>query len=447
MHLYRVERIVIRRSDPQYKACVRLCQCAKRPGNCAAYTLRQNLFQGKPFLSRTDLDKQLRAEYGSDYRAMPPAASAQRQGQIIHEQLKAFFASSAEYKSHPEKFRGRPRLPGYAKRFRTFVVGRNGYKIEDSMLIITGSEKSGFEPVRVRCCENQVFNARREDAVTGDLRICPKGNTFIIELTCRREVPDNNPAVLLNRDNALAIDSGIDNLAACSPMRPGVPPLLIRGGALKSVNQWWNKRTAVLRSEGKYGHIGSITFRRSCRIGDLMHKASHAVITYCKVYDIGTIIIGLNPDWKQRCGMGRVNNQKFVFLPHRELIGKICYKAEELGIRVIIREESYTSKASSPDFDPLPASCQDGASYRFSGRRIRRGLYRTKSGRVINADLNGSINLARKEPGDGWLRSLIADGGLVDRPVVIRNLHDRLDCAALLKRGYRASETTCVSMW
>ena len=79
--------------------------------------------------------------------------------------------------------------------------------------------------------------------------------------------------------------------------------------------------------------------------------------------------------------------------------------------------------------------------------RMGRGLYRTKSGRVINADLNGSINLARKEPGDGWLRSLLADGGLVDRPVVIRNLHDRLDCAALLKRGYLASETTCVSMW
>ena len=264
---------------------------------------------------------------------MPSAASAQRQGQIVREQFKSYFAASKEFKAHPDKFQGKPRLPGYSKKFRSFVVGRNGYQIEKGMLTITGAKRFGFEPIKVTCCENQKFNSKVSDTVCGDLRICPKGKSFVIEITYRREVSAG--AVLLNKDHALAIDLGIDNLAACVSTEPGVAPLLIKGGVLKSINQWWNKRAGELQSLGKYGHLADIAFS---------------------------------------------------------------------------------------------------------------GMYKTKDGRLINADIQGAIGIARKELGDEWLRSFLANGGRVDRPVVIRNLHSKLDCAALLKKGRRALETLCVSV-
>ena len=136
--------------------------------------------------------------------------------------------------------------------------------------------------------------------------------------------------------------------------------------------------------------------------------------------------------------MGKVNNQKFCNIPHRKLIDNIKYLAEEYGIIVTVREESYTSKASSLDFDKMPDSYQENAVCHFSGKRVKRGLYRTSTGKLINADLNGAINIGRKELGDEWLHALLANGGLadnlpfVDKPVVVRNLHKKLDCGSLL---------------
>ena len=108
------------------------------------------------------------------------------------------------------------------------------------------------------------------------------------------------------------------------------------------------------------------------------------------------------------------------------LIHNIQYRAEEYGIKVIVREESYTSKASALDFDPLPDSYQEDAKCTFSGKRIKRGLYRTSWGKLINADINGALNIGRKELGDNWLRQSLANGGFVDKPVVIRNLHQKI---------------------
>ena len=150
------------------------------------------------------------------------------------------------------------------------------------------------------------------------------------------------------------------------------------------------------------------------------------MIAFCLDNQLGTIILGHNPDWKQGINLGRRVNQKFVNIPYAQIIQKIQYRAKEYGITVIVREESYTSKASALDFDPMLASYQKGAQCTFSGKRIQRGLYRTKNGQLINADLNGALNIGRKELGDNWLRQSLANGGFVDKPVVIRNLHQKI---------------------
>ena len=174
---------------------------------------------------------------------------------------------------------------------------------------------------------------------------------------------------------------------------------------------------------------------------DCSHKASRLVIEYCLTYDIGTVIIGYNPQWKTECNMGKVNNQKFVAIPHARFIDKVKYKAQTYGIQVIVREESYTSKASALDFDAVPDYRADGESVKrkFSGNRVKRGLYRAADGTEINADINGALNIARKELGDEWLKKqLKANGGRMNRPVSVR------DIGQTLKEGLRSLETASV---
>lgn len=96
----------------------------------------------------------------------------------------------------------------------------------------------------------------------------------------------------------------------------------------------------------------------------------------------------------------------------------------------------------------MPEKYQEGLKCRFSGKRVKRGLYRTKNGRLFSADLNGALNIARKELGDEWLHKLLKlDEGVVDMPVVIRCLHNKADSGILLEAGIRPCETAYVSKW
>ena len=154
-------------------------------------------------------------------------------------------------------------------------------------------------------------------------------------------------------------------------------------------------------------------------------------------------------EWKQEVNIGKLNNQNFVMLPHGKFVEMIRYKAEDYGIDVTIREESYTSKASALDFDEMPTFDEKGSTPKpiFSGQRIKRGLYRSAKGLLINADINAATNIGRKELGDEWLKQLLElDGGvLVDTPAVVRNLHAGADSRQWLELGIRSQEIVHVS--
>ena len=156
--------------------------------------------------------------------------------------------------------------------------------------------------------------------------------------------------------------------------------------------------------------------KRYAQITDYLHKASRYIIHYCQTHNLGTIIIGKNDQWKQSITMGKVNNQKFVSVPHNRLIEQIRYKAQSVGITVIVREESYTSKASALDHDPIPTYGDKKKTKKsFSGKRIKRGLYQSKERYLINADVNGAYNIMRKELGDKV--SPLSNKGCVNHPV------------------------------
>ncbi|WP_251569413.1 IS200/IS605 family accessory protein TnpB-related protein [Parasutterella muris] len=330
-------------------------------------------------------------------------------------------------------------------------LGRNGYQIRDYQLTITGGKDIDFSPIRVVCCKHQEFNAKAEEAVTGDLRIIPMGNTFIVELTYRvgKDECKNSRSVALNPNEALCFDLGIDNFATFVSTKPGIRPFLVKGKILKSINQQYNKQVAELRSKKHYEHIRIKGVKRYCQLQDLMHKASRLAVNFCLAHDLGRIVIGTNRNWKQSVNLGKRNNQNFVMLPHAKFIEMIRYKAEEYGIQVTVREESYTSKASALDMDVIPNfdPKQDKAKPVFSGKRIKRGLYRSSDGRLINADINGAANIGRKELGDEWLKKLfeLDRGVVVDTPAIVRNLHACVGVRQLLEMGARSHETSHVS--
>ena len=429
-----VERIVIGRNHPNWKACHRMCSHARKLGNCATYIMRHRIFDKKPYPTRKELDHAVKEMYPSDYRAMPSAASAQRIIQVIGKEFKSYMRAKHEFSVHPQKFLGQPRLPGYKNRYRTFVVGRNGFQISKNKLILTGGEEYGFVALTIRCCANQVFNAKATETRIGDVRIVAKGNSFIVELTYR--VGDQEEEVkkktLLDDSHACLIDVGIENLATIVSTRPGVKSALVKGGILKSINRKYNKDVAKLRSRGHREHIAIKGFKRERQISDCFHKVSRWIVNYCLINDLGKIVIGHNKGWKQEVNLGHKTNQRFVFIPYNRLIEMIRYKAQAYGIEVIVREESYTSKASAIDMDHIPTIGKEKAEKpMFSGKRIERGLYKTVQGKLLNADAQAAANLGRKELGDEWLeKRLGVDGGaFLEAPVVLRCIgHAKCGC-------------------
>jgi putative transposase len=164
--------------------------------------------------------------------------------------------------------------------------------------------------------------------------------------------------------------------------------------------------------------LDRLTTKRTRRIDHYLHTASRRLIDLLVAEGIGTLVIGQNPLWKQHTRMGGRNNQKFVDVPHARFVALLSYKAELVGIQVCLTEESYTSKASFLDADSLPVySPQRQVPLAFSGKRVKRGLYRAADGRHINADVNGSYNILRKVAPDAFGITGQGSRGCIVHPV------------------------------
>ena len=255
-----------------------------------------------------------------------------------------------------------------------------------------------------------------------EVRIVPvlNGKALKIQYCYEQEEEPQN----LNADNTLAIDVGLDNLASC--VTTTGTSFIVDGRKLKSINQWYNKQLAHYASikdhqriKGYTARMSGITDKRNRQVTDYMHKVARYIVNYCIANDIGTIIIGHNVDQKQSVSMGKANNQKFVQIPFDQLRTYLQTLCERYGIAYIETEESYTSKASFLDGDDIPV--YDAAhpyTGTFSGKRIKRGLYRTKENTLVNADINGACNIAKKGKQNLCIEGLCR--GLLASPLRIR---------------------------
>ena len=192
---------------------------------------------------------------------------------------------------------------------------------------------------------------------------------------------------------------GLNNLATVVT-NDGNNPILISGKKIKSINQYYNKMTSKQESLLPNNIFTSksldrLWLKRNSKISYEIHKVTKFLANYFDERDVSKVIIGYNSGWKNGINLGKRTNQNFVNIPYTKFINQLTYKCQILGITVITREESYTSKASFLDYDEIP-NYKDETKPKFSGRRIKRGLYKSTT-RKINADVNGAYNIMAKE--------------------------------------------------
>jgi len=327
------------------------------------------------------MDKLLKQkEMDFDYRNMPTAQSAQQVLKLLDKNWKSFFKAIKDWSKHKEKYTGRPKLPSY--------LPKNGRYI---LLLTSQNCKLKDGQIHFPKAFNGFILNTKVDKIK-QIRILPRHNHIVIEVVYQVEVLEPK------QDNGryISIDIGLDNFATIGN-NIGVKPIILNGKGLKSINQYYNKKISHYREIAKRmnnldytNRMNKLTTKRNNKISDFIHKASKYVVDYALSLNVNTIVIGNNKDWKRESKMSKKVNQSFIGIPHQEFIQKIIYKAENVGIKVILVEESYTSGTSFLDKE-LPIK----ENYNKS-RRIYRGLFRSNAGILINADLNGAYQIMKK---------------------------------------------------
>jgi len=391
-----VEQHVITKSKhpDQWKECDRLCFLAKNLYNQALYRIKQHYIETNQFLPHRTVRNNMRSENQLDFRSLP-SWSAGETIALLGQNFKSFFASIKDYSKNPSKYKAKPKLPKYLDKTKGRYALTFGKEIGIKNNLINFPKKVNLLPLRTKVLPQQYRQ----------VRIIPKSSCYVIEVIYEQNKINN---VNLNYNHFIGIDLGINNLCAISSNKPGIKPLLINGRVLKSINQHSNKQLAKAQSYLKNQNRKSsnrtekILLKRNNSIKTYLHQTSKLIIDHCIDNNIGNIVIGLNKGWKQDINIGKVNNQKFVQIPFNTLINQITYKANLVGINVKTNEESYTSKCSALDLEELRNHDEDG----YKGKRIKRGLFKTSNNQLINADINGSLNILRKVIGDEFLSNM-----------------------------------------
>ncbi len=404
-------------------------------------TLRQaypDLKAGK-VLSYTVLEKLMRVTRNTDFFSGLPMQTAQAVVREAAGDFRNWLAALRTYQKDPSRFRGRPGMPRYSRGERkTFTISNQDavlYPVYEETA--DGKRHTGME-LKLPGIKRRLFLPHLpEDARLKEVKVRPYYGTYILILVLERKDiltgEENDSPLEKDRPNMAGIDLGVDNIAAI--VTTDHASRVYKGGAVLAWNRLYHKEKAraagILMKGTGDRHARSRRLERLSRkhdacVRDIMHKISADIIRFCDEHRVGVIVIGYDPLWKQGVKMGAKQDQNFVSVPHAMLRWMITYKAEAVGIRVVLREESYTSQADVTSGDLIPVYGQVGVSIPvFSGRRVCRGLYRCGNGLMVNADCSGAANILRKEYPEAW--SETADFVFLahPEPVTFRKLNRR----------------------
>ena len=406
------ERHLVKPSHELYGVLDDLTFKAKNLYNHGLYLYRQSYFEykknpDKPVLSWVDIDKSLRRQGHEDIRALPAKvanAVLKNLGDTVSSYWKLVRLKREGGLGHE------PGLPRYLHK----TNGR--YPI--SFNYQTFGSKRGSNRELILCPKGLCLRIPTKVEHPKQVRVVPKHGNFVIEVVYDAEVPAPR-----STSKYAGIDLGVDNFATVTFSTKN-RPLIFKGLELKSINQGYNrlisKAQSLLPGTQKTSRsIHRLWSRRSWILQTRIHQITAFLTALFDEMQVETVFIGKNTNWKQGVPFGKAVKQRFAYLPYETFIEQLRYKCQLRGISVIIQEESYTSKASFLDNDDIPVYGETG-NPRFSGRRITRGLYRTSTGRLINADVNGSYNIMRK----GLIvnhQSLQMDNPLI-QPLVVKGI-------------------------
>lgn len=365
--------------------------------NYVLFNIRQGIFEGN-YLKEYEFSTKLCKEDQVDFRNLPSVVSQQVVAQVFSS-IRSWIRLKKGYEKNPSKFKSKPRLPKYkrGKKQNMVVFTTSACRLKSDGYI--HFVKSIISPIKTNIGGDKLCQ----------VRIIPQATCYVVEVIYEKKEQDLN----LDKNNVLSIDLGLNNLCTCIS-NVGIKPFIVNGKIIKSFNQWYNKKKARLMSyigdKGISKRLRQLNNYRNFWIDDKIHKVSRFIVNFCIDNNIGNLIVGLNKGWKQNMNLGRKMNQGFVEIPFSKLIDKICYKCKMIGIDFQTHEESYTSKVDHLAFEPLKKHDI------YLGKRKRRGLFQSSTGKLINADINGAIGIGRKVFGDSYV-SRIIDSGFAFNPI------------------------------
>lgn len=373
----RVEQQVIKKSHPKYKIIDEMCFNSKNLYNYANYIIRQKFIEDGKYISYKEMNKELKTHKPYKLCGSQPANCVLR---LLDKNWKSYFKAIKDWKKHPDKYLGMPKIPKYLKK-----DGRYNWMIPNNSCIY--DKENGEIYFRVKKLQGYHWKSRCIGRLI-QVRFIPKGSCYVMEAVYETEVPDLTDSESFR---IAAIDLGVNNLITMSN-NIGVRPIIINGKKLKAINQLYNKQRAELQSDLKKKNgqnwsrkLNSLTFKRYCRVKNYIHNATAYVIKWCVDNDIDTLIVGHSNKWKQ----DKKKMQNFISIPYDLLLKQLKTKCETAGIKYIQVEESYTSGTSYLDGELPVKECYN------KDRRIVRGLFQAKN-TLINSDVNGSLQIMNK---------------------------------------------------
>ena len=403
-------------TSKQYELLREMCSLSRAVYNESLYNIRQQWFAEGSYLTYVANYPLMKS---SDNYSKLGARTAQQTMRSADASFKSFFglirlAKSGKYESW------KVRMPKYLPKDGLFKICFPGVQIRDGKFRVPTTQylrKKYSEAIWIS------IPPHIRDKKIHQIHIVPKHNGKFFEVRYMLDDVEHEK-VELDKTKAIAIDLGVNNLATC--VTNTGESFIVDGRKLKSINQWYNKQLARLSSikdkQGTKGYTDSqylITRKRNNRVQDYVYCAAKKIVSYCVENKIGNVVVGYNDGFQDNPNLGRVNNQNFVMIPFGKFKSRLEYLCKQSGINYVEQEESYTSKASFFDNDEMPTwNPRNPTKATFSGKRVKRGLYQTKSGKFVNADVNAALNILKKSNLTDL--SVLQARGYVNEPLRIR---------------------------
>lgn len=395
-----VERHIIKKKHKLYDTCDNLCFASKNIYNQTLYLIKQEYESTKTYNVLND--SYLYMKDKECFKQLPQKV-AQATLRSVHAVCQSFFGAIRS-----------PKMKGKEINFPHFLNKTKGrYVTTFNNQTISKKVFKKSHRIKLSQCDIEFYTKIDNFDSIDCVRIVPRSNQYIIEVIYT--IPNINK-LKSNRTYA-AIDLGINNLAVIT-YSDGAQPKIINGRPLKSINQFYNKQVAYYKSklekvnkQKTSNRLRKLNNKRINKVDNYLHKASKYIASDIQSKGITTLIIGKNDEWKQNCDLNDRNNQNFVQIPHSRFINMLTYKCEKVGITIKLQEESYTSKCSFLDLEEIRHHSE------YCGKRKKRGLFISRNGRKINADVNGSYNILRKAIPNAFSHGI---EGFVVNPIVIK---------------------------